>query len=172
MASDQDEIDQIMNEIEELQQEMSSPAAAPTVEESDRSLHEFVTVEEPAASAGAATATEVSVPEVSAAASAPMEEPPLTEAPDEETWVEETIAELRRADQNIAPAHTASSGSSSTGRVTLGVTPGVGVCLKQESSGQELVVEFEEDCVRITTSDGAELKLPVISRSQGLRRVA
>lgn len=167
MASDQDEIDQIMNEIEELQQEMTAKGepipAAPTAQEDDRSLNEFVTVEEAAEPAISKAAPQL------ASVEAPMAELTAADPTSEESWVEETIADLRREEEaSRESAHV----TPSTGRVTLGVTPGVGVCLKQESSGQELVIEFESDCVRITTSDGAELKLPVLSRSQGLRRVA
>lgn len=172
MASDQDEIDQIMNEIEELQHEMNAKAepatAGPTAQEDDRSLNEFVTVEESVvADASGAEPVEELTAESSVAETSSTENS-SGESTSDEPWVEETIAELHRNDSVERHA----SGPAVSGRVTLGVTPGVGVCLKQESSGQELVIEFESDCVRITTSDGAELKLPVLSRSQGLRRVA
>lgn len=193
-AETQDEIEQIMNEIEDLQAEMEGssasaaapqasaqvPVSGPTSEEDDRSMHEFVTVDEdvPAPTADSvqqASAAEASVVEEVSGTEDASES--ISESSDsDEPWVEETLAEFDKPERQSSRAASSAQAAptragSSSGRITLGVQGALEVCLKHETTGLELTVEFAGEFIRVCASNGAEFKVP-LQAVRSLRRVA
>ncbi|MCM2279526.1 MAG: hypothetical protein NDJ89_15730 [Oligoflexia bacterium] len=189
------ELDQIMNEIEELQQEMTSPkaqAAAPPSEESpETSAVEEDLLSEFRASGGQDAGMEETLgdlkdesgtggglldqetPEASAAEEAPeesLEEP--VEEPIEEP-VEE-VQPLRSKPMTIHPSACASpekDESTEEGTLTMTLTGNMTLRLKYEFEGQEVTVGFQDGSLRVQLADGTEFKVPV-GRARALRRVA
>lgn len=171
-TNESDELEKIMNEIEQLQSEISdvegTPAASPSGNVGEVILSNSLTAEE-----------EDILKEIQA--SATSIDPALPA--DMQGNMEETLAQLgeveaassilEQMDEQVEAKHkedapmsnpihgNCNNNDSKDGSLTLTLTGNMTLKLKYEFEGQEVIVSFADQALRVQMTDGTEFKVPV-----------
>lgn len=157
-GNEQDDIEQIMNEIEELQKEITpdTPATAAVSAKSTMADVEEDILQEIQAQAHASG---------EASADAGLEDT-LAELKEEASSgglldeVEKFEDEVEKFKDEVEKTEEATMSQSNDGTLSLNVTGNMTLKLKYEFEGQEVTISFVDHALKVQTTDGAEFKIP------------